>query len=347
MLKAPIPGDEAARLASVKAMQLLSTPEEEAFDRITRVAKHVFNVPIVTITVLDEHRQWFKSQIGMGMKETPRDISFCGHTVFEKEMVVVEDAHADPRFSDNPLVCGGPGISFYAGRPLVNAEGFAVGALCLIDRVSRTMSAQEKAMLNDFGYWVESVFTTRHLSRAVEQLLAELNEARRDSMMDSLLSIWNRGAVMDILAREADQAQRQKEQISVMMVDIDQFKTINDTYGHHVGDLALISVVKALRQGLRSYDSVGRYGGEEFLIVLPNTTQQDASSLAERLRSAVAQTITEAEGQQISCTVSIGVATADLSLVYQNMAQTVIDADLAMLNAKTNGRNRVEVAKPE
>jgi diguanylate cyclase (GGDEF)-like protein len=347
MLKAPIPDNEAQRLASVKAMQLLSTPEEEAFDRITRVAKRVFNVPIVLITVLDENRQWFKSQIGMDVKETPRDISFCGHTIHAGEMVVVEDATTDLRFSDNPLVCGGPKISFYAGRPLTNAEGFAVGALCLIDRVPRIMSADDRAMLNDFGYWVESVFTTRHLSRAVKELLEELNEARRESMMDSLLSIWNRGAIMDILAREADQAQRQKEQISVMMVDIDQFKNINDTYGHHIGDLALSAVVKALRQGLRSYDSVGRYGGEEFLVVLPNTTPEDAYRLADRLRSAVEKSIPEIEGHQISCTVSIGVSTADLSLVYQDMAQTVINADMALLKAKTNGRNRIEVINPD
>lgn len=346
MIKAPIPDNEAERLISVKAMQLLSTPEEEIFDRITRVAKRVFNVPIVLITVLDENRQWFKSQIGIDVKETPRDISFCGHTVHAGEMVVVENAKTDPRFSDNPLVCGGPEISFYAGRPLINVEGFIVGALCLIDRVPRVMSADDQAMLNDFGYWVESVFTTRHLSRAVKELLEELNEARRESMMDSLLSIWNRGAIMDILAREADQAQRQKEQISVMMVDVDQFKNINDTYGHHIGDLALSAVVKVLRQGLRSYDSIGRYGGEEFLIVLPNTKPEDASRLADRLRSAVHSSITLIEDQQINCTISIGVSTADLSLVYQDIAQAVINADMAMLKAKTNGRNRVEIANP-
>jgi diguanylate cyclase (GGDEF)-like protein len=347
MIKAPIPDNEVQRLESVKAMQLLSTPEEEAFDRITRVAKQVFDVPIVTITVLDENRQWFKSQIGMNVKETPRDISFCGHTVYADEMMIVEDASTDPRFSDSPLVCSGPKVNFYAGRPLRNAEGFAVGALCLMDKEPRIMNAEDVAMLNDFGYWVESVFATRHLSKAVEELLQELNEVRRESMMDSLLSIWNRGAVMDILAREADQAQRQKEKISIMMVDIDQFKSINDTYGHHIGDQALINVVKVLRQGLRSYDSVGRYGGEEFLIVLPNTSQEAAGRLAERLRSAVGETLIEVEGHQLNCTVSIGVSMADLSLVYQDMAQTVIDADMAMLKAKAGGRNRVEIAVPD
>src|SRR5688572_11141293 len=245
MAIAPIPDNEARRLASVKAMQLIATPEEEAFDRITRVAQRVFNMPIVLITVLDENRQWFKSRIGMDVRETSRDISFCAHTVYENEMVVIEDASKDARFSDNPLVCAGPKLSFYAGRPLANTEGFAVGALCLMDTKPRNMSAEDKAMLDDFGYWVESVFATRHLSKAVEELLAELNEVRRESMMDSLLAIWNRGAIMDILAREADQAQRQKEQMSIMMVDIDRFKDINDTHGHHIGDQALASVVKA------------------------------------------------------------------------------------------------------
>src|SRR5690606_10198774 len=113
MINPPIPENEIERLASVRAMQLLSTPQEEAFDRITRVVKQVFNVSIVTITVLDENRQWFKSQIGLSVKETPRDISFCGHTIYADEMMIIEDASMDPRFTDNPLVCSGPLLRFY------------------------------------------------------------------------------------------------------------------------------------------------------------------------------------------------------------------------------------------
>jgi diguanylate cyclase (GGDEF)-like protein len=163
-------------------------------------------------------------------------------------------------------------------------------------------------------------------------------------MMDSLLHIWNHGAIMDILKREADQAHRQKTSVAVMMTDMDHFKKINDTYGHHAGDAVLATAVKALRHELRSYDSVGRYGGEEFLIVLPDISQGDAYTLADRLRGAVETSVANIEGHQVRCTISIGISTTDFSSGRQNVEQKVIDADHALLRAKKNGRNRVEVA---
>ncbi|HEY0268219.1 MAG TPA: GGDEF domain-containing protein, partial [Methyloradius sp.] len=175
-------------------------------------------------------------------------------------------------------------------------------------------------------------------------LLLELDEVRRNSMMDSLLNIWNRGAIEDILKREADLGQRQKTQISVLMIDIDFFKNINDVYGHPIGDAALLSVVKALRHQLRSYDSVGRYGGEEFLAILPNTSQKDAAKLAERLRIAVSKANIKSGDDIIHCTVSLGLASADFSDGAVDINQVVVKADNALLQAKLTGRNRVEVA---
>jgi diguanylate cyclase (GGDEF)-like protein len=343
MIDALIPDNETERLASVKSMQLLSTPAEEAFDRITRITQRIFKTPTVFISIFADTYMELKSKIGVEAERMPRHGSMCNHVVYSGEMILIEDARKDARFANND-VRKEMDIRFYAGRPLRNSDGFIVGTLCVCDHRSRKITDEERETIDAIGHWVESVFEARGLSKAMESLLAELDEVRRDSMMDSLLHIWNRGAIMDILKREADQAHRQKTSVAVMMADMDHFKKINDTYGHHIGDAALSAAVKALRHELRSYDSVGRYGGEEFLIVLPNISRDDACMLADRLRGAVETFIADIEGHLVNCTISMGVSTADFSLGRQDVEQKVIDADQALLRAKTNGRNRVEVA---
>lgn len=346
MISAPLPINETARLASLHKMQILATPAEEAFDRIARVAKHIFQVPTVLITIVDEHRQWFKARIGLSLQETPRNLSFCAHVVYHEEIMVVEDASKDERFYDNPLVCStSTHIRFYAGRPLRNHEGFVIGSLCLIDKKPRQLNLKELQILDDLGYWAESVFMVRGLSKVTDTLLTELDSAKRESLIDPLLRVWNRGAIMDILARENDHAQRQNSKLALLMVDIDHFKRVNDIYGHPAGDEVLIEVVNAIRQQLRSYDSLGRYGGEEFMIVLPNTGRHEVSRLAERLRLAVEKNTLSVEDQQLHCTISLGVAVIDGSTPRQDIEEIVMAADQALLQAKLNGRNRIEYAQ--
>jgi len=344
MTKAPIPANEAERLASIKKMQILYTPAEEVFDRIARLTQKIFNVPVVFISIVADDYEWFKSQVGLDINSGPRDVSICGHIVFTGEMMVVEDAQKDERFFDNAYVCEQMNIRFYAGRPLRNTEDHIVGTLCIVDHEPRIFSEDDRQTLDAIGYWIESVFATRGLSTAMRNLLLELDEVRRNSMMDSLLNIWNRGAIEDILKREADLGLRQKTQISILMIDIDFFKKINDVHGHPVGDAALLSVVKALRNQLRSYDSVGRYGGEEFLAILPNTSQKDAVKLAERLRIAVSKANIKSGDENIHCTISLGLASADFSTGTVDINQLVVDADNALLQAKEAGRNRVKIA---
>jgi diguanylate cyclase (GGDEF)-like protein len=340
MIVAPFPPNETARLASLHKMQILATPAEEAFDRITRVAQHVFQMPTVLISIVDEQRQWFKSKVGMTAQETPRDISFCTHAVYNEEILVVEDASKDTRFCDNPLVCGPTQIRFYAGRPLRNQEGFVIGTLCLIDQKPRQFGGKEIAILDDLGYWAESVLLVRGLSKVTDTLLSELDTARRESLIDSLLRIWNRGAIIDILSREYDHAGRHGGRLGLFMVDVDHFKSINDKYGHPVGDEALIEVANVLRQQLRSYDSLGRYGGEEFMIVLPQTGPAAVTKLAERLRSAVEKTVIHVDGHALKCTISIGTAVIDGEGRRLEIDKVVMAVDQALLKAKAAGRNR-------
>lgn len=163
MIEPAIPEDESHRLEDLRKLRILDTPPEERFDRITRTACDLFQVPVVLISLVDADRLWFKSRIGLEASEMPRSISFCGHAILGSEPLVVENALEDPRFADNPLVTGTPDIRFYAGMPISSTAGNKLGTLCLIDRVPRAFDAQRVRQLQDIAAWVE-----RELSVAIE-----------------------------------------------------------------------------------------------------------------------------------------------------------------------------------
>jgi phosphoribosyl 1,2-cyclic phosphodiesterase/DNA-binding response OmpR family regulator len=148
-VRAPIPDDEPERLKALGALRILDTEPEPRFDRITRLATALFNVPIALITLIDQDRQWFKSTCGSDVRETPRDISFCSHVVAGRQMMIVPDTLRDPRFGDNPVVSGPPRVRFYAGAPLILDNGHCVGTLCLVDMRVRSLESREIALLQD------------------------------------------------------------------------------------------------------------------------------------------------------------------------------------------------------
>ena len=142
-MKASISKDEEARLERLRQYKVLDTAAEQAFDDITKMAADVCKTPISLLTLIDRDRQWFKSNIGLSVKETSRDIAFCAHAILQPELFVVPDALADDRFARNPLVTHDPNIRFYAGMPLVTPDGHALGTLCVIDRVPRALSEDQ------------------------------------------------------------------------------------------------------------------------------------------------------------------------------------------------------------
>ncbi|HEU4665327.1 MAG TPA: PAS domain S-box protein [Dokdonella sp.] len=168
---APMPADEARRLARLHALDALDTDAEPLFDALAKAAALVVGAPIALVSLVDERRQWFKANVGLeGTGETPRDIAFCAHAILGDELFVVPDAHADPRFADNPLVTADPNIRFYAGAPIRMSDGLRMGALCVMDREPRTLDAKQAAILQQLA---------RAVSEALEQRAAEieLNDA--------------------------------------------------------------------------------------------------------------------------------------------------------------------------
>jgi signal transduction histidine kinase/CheY-like chemotaxis protein len=178
------PVDEHARLEALYALQILDTSPEPTFDRITRLAQKIFGVPMAAISLVDRDRQWFKSRIGVSMAETPREESFCSQVIRSDEVMVVPDALSDPTFCSKSLVASSPNIRFYAGAPLRNAEGYNLGALCVMDSVARPdLTATQREMLSDLAQIVVEECNARqreHLLRAAKVEADRANKSKGD-----------------------------------------------------------------------------------------------------------------------------------------------------------------------
>lgn len=171
-------GTEQGRLEALGRYHILDTQPDERFDRLTRLAAHVFDVPIALITLIDEERQWFKSRVGLTVSETARKIAICAETILRDDVMVVRDALQDARFRDNPLVTGDPEIRFYAGVPLITPDAYPIGTFVLIDRKPRELSSQEQRILKDFGaVTMDELELWRRLVKANKEHTQELARA--------------------------------------------------------------------------------------------------------------------------------------------------------------------------
>jgi diguanylate cyclase (GGDEF)-like protein len=297
-------------METLRSLHILDTPPEERFDRLTRLARRLFGVPIAAVTLVDSKRQWFKSHPGLDASETPRDISFCGHAILDNELFLVNDALLDERFADNPLVTGDPNIRFYAGYPLTVDNGSRLGTLCLIDVKPRALDDEERVLLRD-------------LARMAEQEIAALQLATTDE----LTGLSNRRGFEALAQHAIKLCKRAQTPASLLFFDLNGFKQINDVYGHAEGDRALIAFATVLRTALRDSDVIGRLGGDEFVVLLTGSDEAGTMQTIERLRHQLdiynqsAQT-----GYQVHC--SVGTAT------YTPNSQVTINELLA--RAKRN-----------
>src|SRR5690606_13797027 len=170
----PLPDNEAERLAARRATRLLDTPREQAFDDLVALATAVTGASMAAVSLIDAERQWFKAAFGFDACETPRDIAFCAHTILDpRHMLVVEDATRDPRFAHNPVVTGEMGIRFYAGVPLVDAEGNALGSLCVFDQHPRKLGEREAAALRALARQAAFLIELRRTTEALNLQMRE------------------------------------------------------------------------------------------------------------------------------------------------------------------------------
>lgn len=172
--KPPLPSNEAARIEALRQYQILDTPMEQCYDDLAQLASFICACPIAVISLVDQNRQWFKSKVGMTASETERDISFCTHTILELDVMVVKDATADDRFRCSPLVTAEPHICFYAGVPLVNSNGYALGAFCVIDNKPRELSPEQIQALRTLARQAMMLMDYRRASNSLAEALRNL-----------------------------------------------------------------------------------------------------------------------------------------------------------------------------
>ncbi|MEZ5826373.1 MAG: diguanylate cyclase [Geminicoccaceae bacterium] len=461
----PLPANEGDRLRRLQSYGVLDTAPEEAYDRVTRLIANLLKAPIALVSLTDERRQWFKSNIGAPVSEIPRHRSFCGHAVYGDRTLVVEDASMDERFADNPLVTGPLGIRFYAGAILRSRDGFKLGTLCALDSHCRKLPPEQQSLLEDLAEIVSDELELRlQAQRATEaeELLsdayrtlpdgfalfdsedrlthfndsfaglysrtgnaihkgARFEEILRDGLAagqfseavgreaewletrleqhdnpdkpvvealaddrwvqvhesrtsnggrvsyridvtesrkyeellkamawtDPLTGLLNRRRFLGLGNQEINRARRKGLETSVFILDVDHFKAINDTYGHDCGDAALVHLADLITDILRDYDLFGRYGGEEFVILAPDTNIKSAQMLAGRILSGVSTSTVITDKGELSLTVSIGIARCDPSKP-KPLEHALSRADAALYKAKISGRNRAIAAfEPE
>ena len=336
--------NEQQRLEAIERLALLYTPAEECFDRVTRLAARLFAAPIATISVVGERKTWFKSRVGTELNEVARDDGFSAVVIQQSGPLVVPDALADPRFARCGMVVNAPYARFYAGTAIRSPDGAKIGALGIIDNEPRHIADTELIYLRDLAAVVEDELHRRHLSSTQGEMIRELGEARRRSMVDPLTSVWNRAGLDSILERELAATAARRSRLSVAMIDLDHFKEVNDRFGHGTGDAVLSEVARRLRVAARPADSVARFGGEEFVVVLPDCGEADARVVGERLRQRIAAApVVVGQSVQLDVTCSIGVATAESG---EPSSVLLTRADVALYDAKHGGRNRVVVATP-
>lgn len=323
------------------ALDILGTPLQEKFERISRLAKNLFDVPIAVVSFIDENRHHFKSLLGTEVIETPLHTSFCQHVIPHEEIFNVTDTLMDERFYNSPYVLESPHIRFYAGYP-IQLNRHKIGTVSIADHKPRTFSPDQLAWLKDIAALVETEIQNYAILSDKGKLTSDLNQARMASMVDPLTNLWNRQGIYNILKHRMDEYILNGTGFTVAILDIDGFKDINDTYGHDIGDCALKAVAQSLIKGCRETDAIGRWGGEEFLLLINEPNSNIALDIAQRIRTKVeSQRITlPSLPTPLGVTVTIGL-TGILPGARPTLESLIHQADQALYEGKRRGRNQV------
>ena len=266
MIQPATPTNESRKRSALQSLRLVDTLSEDRFDRITRIAARLFDVPIALVSLIDNQRQWFKAQHGREASETVRDISFCEHAILEEGALVVGDCRMDPRFADNPLVTGDPAIRFYAGHPIHAPDGSRIGTLCISDWRPRELSSGDLAALAD-------------LAGMVDREIALMDLAT----VDALTPLINRRGFFEIARRMLALCRRQRTIAATLIaMDLNGFKGINDTLGHAAGDDVLRRFGHMLKKHFRHSEVVARMGSDEFCVLASGANEMQMSNSMER-----------------------------------------------------------------
>jgi len=331
----------------------VSADERPSFDDSVTLAAQMTGSPMAAITILDDQYQWFKAKVGLEPSRTRRDVAFCRFTVQGDSVMVVADAHADERFVENPLVTASPNIRAYAGMPLITAGGERLGAICVLDTQPRTFTERDTAVLELLAKQVLSQLQLEKLIRSQAEDIFELEAARAElrymAMHDELTGMRNRRGVIAAIEEQIGEphtgtSRLTGQKASVLFLDLDNFKSLNDTLGHEVGDQVLVDVAERIQKSVGPAPVVGRFGGDEFVVLVFGQSQLVALQMAEALLRAVEQPIRLASGA-VEIEASVGLA-HQVSGDTKTLVELIDRADEAVYLSKQLGGRRVSEWAP-
>jgi diguanylate cyclase (GGDEF)-like protein len=345
MPKQPVLTETIASTATIRLTQLpestfYATPIEERFERITRIARRALDVPVAAITFLSEEKQWFKSVTGWTVTELPNEQSFCPITLAAGQLTVFEDTRQDTAVHQHPLVVGGPQFRFYAGVPITDEGDNLCGTFCIFDRKPRQLSQADRATLRDLAALTEREIVSEQMKSVYHSLTAKLGMARRESMMDPLTRLWNRRGASVLIRGALDAARQHGSSVGIAILDLDNFKRVNDSYGHQAGDEVLRKTALRLIQSIRDNDCACRVGGDEFLLLMKDTDSTSARQTAERVRRNVVETPIPTRQGEITLSTSVGF-TVKSGKDEIEVDELIDRADQALMQSKSLGRDQV------
>ncbi len=331
MLQAPIPSDDAARVQELRSYGVLDTPEEKAFDDIGALVRDIAGASIGIISLVDENRQWFKSCIGLDAKETPRNISFCGHTILQRTPLIIEDALADPRFCDNPLVLERPHIRFYAGFPLISNNGLALGSLCAVDQQPRRLSDQQISSLERLARLVVQQMELKRQSRLLEHSQQARQEQRPTggSAPDHSNLFTSKEQLVSMV--ELMLCQDTQAGFGILRLEFKELRRIANALGEATAGALRNEQMERLSQLLSDQASCCELNDQEWLVLLPFVRTEvqlceQAAAITDHLQHPVA-----VSQQLLNAQVAVGAALFQGN--YSNADDLLGDAAIALRNA--------------
>lgn len=348
MLQYPPPKFEQQRSEVRQRYRILRDSGVHDAGQIAATVSLVLGVPRVLICLNERYRCWYTGAHGIAAQDMDTLLAFCAQANLADNAFAVSDARKEEYFAREPAVSGPANVVFFAGAPLSDPDGKRFGTLCLLDDAPRTLDGAQMQVLQHFAALISQDICVRSAGRYAVRDLIDAEEdkcALYDlAVTDPLTRALNRRAFFRFAEREVLRASRHRTAVSVILLDIDHFKPVNDIHGHAIGDEVLVKLARKITSGIRDEDLFGRLGGEEFALVLPETDVAAATQTAARLSDNVRGMLFDSPKGAFSITVSMGISCPAPG--EGNILDALDRADKSLYRAKRLGRDRVEVLLP-